>query len=79
MKKPQQAVSNSIVNKKLVGIFLATAVIIFTSLVEAQPQSKVAKIGWLGARSAATAGEQRELFLNKRGRSNPNPKSPEEA
>ncbi len=68
MKKPQQAVSNSIVNKKLVGIFLATAVIIFTSLVEAQPQSKVAKIGWLGARSAATAGEQRAMAQEKLGK-----------
>jgi putative ABC transport system substrate-binding protein len=29
---------------------------------EAQQQAKVGKIGWLGARPAATAAEQRELF-----------------
>jgi hypothetical protein len=30
--------------------------------VEAEQQAKIPKIGWLGARPAATAAEQRELF-----------------
>src|SRR6266545_2064434 len=48
-------------NKKTV-CQLAIFFLVTASIVEAQQQSKVAKIGWLGARPAGTAGEQRELF-----------------
>jgi putative tryptophan/tyrosine transport system substrate-binding protein len=51
------------VDRKNVSCFALCALLFaLCSSVEAQQQAKVAKIGWLGARPSATAGEQRELF-----------------
>jgi len=50
------------VNKKILVSILAVVILAFVHPAEAQQQAKVGKIGWLGARPAATAAEQRELF-----------------
>ena len=49
-------------NKKISVFILAVVILTFVHLAEAQQQAKVAKIGWLGARPAATAAKQRELL-----------------
>src|SRR5207237_4437806 len=47
---------------KIFCFALCYVFIALSARVDAQSQAKVAKIGWLGARPAATAAEQRELF-----------------
>ena len=49
-------------NKKISVFILAVVILTFVHRAEAQQQAKVAKIGWLGARPAATAAKQRELL-----------------
>jgi putative ABC transport system substrate-binding protein len=48
--------------KKITALTLNAMLIALCLSAEAQQQSKIPKIGWLGARPAATATEQRELF-----------------
>src|SRR5262245_14066517 len=42
---------------KVIGIALSTMLVALCSSAEAQQQAKLAKIGWLGARSAPRQGE----------------------
>jgi len=48
--------------KKVIGFALSSLLLALCFPVEAQQRAKIPKIGWLGARPSATAGEQRELF-----------------
>ena len=48
--------------KKITALTLNAMLMALCLSAEAQQQSKIPKIGWLGARPAATATEQRELF-----------------
>ena len=49
-------------SKKVFCLALNAMLLALSFPVEAQQQSKIPKIGWLGARPAVTATEQRELF-----------------
>jgi ABC-type uncharacterized transport system substrate-binding protein len=50
-------------NKNIVGFFLSAVLLAFCASADAQPQSRIPKIGWLGVRSASSPG--RELLMRE--------------